>query len=261
MKGIDPLAFEQECQVTFGDKSLLRQAFVHRSYLNEVDGTSEPGDNERLEFLGDAVIEFIVSEMLYERFPTYKEGELTGIRSALVRRETLSEFANKLHMGDYLLLGQGEEASGGRTRPVTLCATFEAVVGAIYMDQGLPTVRAFLEPIMEAELRRVEESVLSKDAKSRLQEWSQRDLGHTPRYKKIDQDGPDHARIFTMQATIDKKPVGVGQGRSKQEAEQVAAAMALYRLGQDAPEYVADEELAAQWPMADVTVEELKKKG
>lgn len=258
MQQVDPIQFEEKNGIQFKDKGLLKQAFIHRSYMNEVEADGDLGDNERLEFLGDSIISFLVSELLYGRFPDYREGDLTGTRSALVRRETLAALARELNMGDYLLLGHGEEESGGRTRPVTLCATFEAVIGALYEDQGLTSVRKFLLPYVERELERVTQSDLSKDAKSRLQEWSQRELGYTPRYKMTERDGPDHARIFTMQATINKIAVGVGKGRSKQEAEQIAAAMALYRLGQEAPEFEPDDELTARHPLPDVDWDALR---
>ena len=195
---------------------------------------------------------FVASELLYKLFPNYREGELTNLRAALVRRETLARFARELNLGDYLLLGHGEEESGGRTRPATLCATFEAVVGAIYMDRGLEVVREFLEPMLREEVNRVANWALAKDPKSRLQEWVQSEMGVTPRYKTISSEGPDHARVFTVQVTAGKQPFGVGRGRSKQEAAQSAAAMALHRLGQPVPEYQMDEALEAEFPLPPV---------
>ncbi len=238
--------FESQAGIQFQDKTYLSRAFVHRSYLNEADDRFELPDNERLEFLGDAVLGFVASEMLYKRFPNLREGELTNLRAALVRRETLARFARQLHLGEYLLLGHGEEESGGRTRPATLCATFEAVVGAVYMDQGLAAVREFLAPMLAEELDRVASRALAKDPKSRLQEWVQSEKGATPRYRTVSSEGPDHARVFTVQVTVDKEPYGVGRGRSKQEAAQSAAAMALHRFGQPAPEYEADEALETE---------------
>ena len=142
--GALPLSqFEAESGLRFDDKDLLRTAFVHSSYGNEApDADGEISDNERLEFLGDAVLEFVVSEYLYERFPELKEGQLTALRAALVRREALARLARQWRLGEYLLLGRGEDESGGRRRPATLCATFEAVIGALYLDQGLEVVRA-----------------------------------------------------------------------------------------------------------------------
>ncbi len=243
---------EKELDLDFQDRTYLQRAFVHRSYLNEADPSFNLPDNERLEFLGDAVLGFVTSELLYTLFPDYREGELTNLRAALVRRETLARFASEFDLGSYLFLGHGEEESGGRTRPATLCATFEALVGAIYMDRGLESVRQFLEPLLESEVDRVAQQALAKDPKSRLQEWVQSEIGATPRYKTVNSDGPDHARIFTVQVSADKHPLGVGRGRSKQEAAQIAAAMALHRLGQSAPEYQPDTEMEAEFPLPPV---------
>ncbi|RLT40755.1 MAG: ribonuclease III [Chloroflexi bacterium] len=243
-----PLAdFAASLDFAFADPSLLQRAFVHRSYLNEAGEDFQIPDNERLEFLGDAVLGFVASELLFRRYPQRLEGELTNLRAALVRRETLARFAEELALGEFLLLGHGEEESGGRTRPATLCATFEAVVGAIYLDSGLERVREFLEDRLTAEVERVAPSALAKDPKSRLQEWIQNELGVTPRYKTVLTEGPDHARFFTVQVTADKIPYGVGRGRSKQEAAQSAAAMTLHRFGQPAPEYVPNPELEAEF--------------
>lgn len=241
--------FVKETGLQFQNTGYLERAFVHRSYLNEADASFTLPDNERLEFLGDAVLGFVASEMLYKLFPKYSEGELTNLRAALVRRETLARFAHELSLGDYLLLGHGEEESGGRSRAATLCATFEALIGALYMDSGLTAVRHFLEPKLVAEVNRVAKQSLAKDPKSRLQEWVQNEMGVTPRYKTIHTEGPDHARYFTIHVTVDKKPIGLGRGRSKQEAAQSAAAMALHRLGQLAPEYTPDEALEAEIPL------------
>ncbi len=240
----------------FGDASLLERAFVHRSYVNEylVEGVEDqaPADNERLEFLGDSVLSMIVSDFLFTRFPNRQEGDLTTLRAALVRRETLARFAIKLDLGEFLMLGNGEEESGGRSRPATLCATYEALLGALYVDQGLEAVRTFVLPVVEAELVQIERSALEKDPKSRIQEWVQDTFGRTPRYKTVASTGPDHDKLFTIQVSAGGIACGVGQGRSKQEAAQLAAAHALHRLGQLPPEYVPDPELEALWPMPDV---------
>lgn len=145
----------QNLQVVFHDSRLLQRAFIHRSYLNEITEAHELEDNERLEFLGDAIISFIVSEDLFEKYPGYSEGPLTNLRAALVRRETLSRLAEQLQLGKYLWLGHGEEESRGRDRPATLCALFEALVGAIYVDQGIDAVRKFVLPLTQQELKRV----------------------------------------------------------------------------------------------------------
>ena len=248
---------EEAVGVRFNDRALLQQAFVHRSYLHEADEESDLRDNQRLEFLGDAVLSFIASELLFRRFPERREGELTNLRSALVKRETLSRFAQELGLGEYLLLGRGEEESGGRGRHTTLCDTYEAFIGALYLDQGLSALREFLEPRLIEEIGHVAEHALTKDPKSRLQEWVQAAMGQTPRYRTVQTEGPDHARLFTRQVTIGKQPFGVGQGQSKQEAEQAAAAMALFRLGQTIPGY-EDSGLAEDYELASVEMEEMK---
>ena len=237
--------------VRFNNRALLQRAFVHRSYLHEADEETELRDNQRLEFLGDAVLSFIVSELLFRRYPERREGDLTNLRSALVKRETLSRFAKELRLGDYLLLGRGEEENGGRGRHTTLCDTYEAFIGAFFLDQGTAALRKFVEPRLMAEIDRVAPHALTKDPKSRLQEWVQAARGQTPRYKTVHTEGPDHARLFTRQVTIGKQPIGVGQGQSKQEAEQAAAAMALFRLGQTSPGY-EDSGLAEEYELASV---------
>jgi ribonuclease III len=241
----------EDLQVVFRDPQLLQRAFIHRSYLNEITEVHELEDNERLEFLGDAIISFIVSEDLFEEYPSYPEGPLTNLRAALVRRETLARLAEQLKLGKYLWLGHGEEESGGRERPATLCAVFEALVGAIYVDQGIDAVRDFVLPLTRQELSRVAGNALEKDPKSRLQEWVQSNKNLTPRYKEIEKFGPDHAKTFVMQVTIGGEIYGVAQGRSKQDATQSAAAMALYKLGLPAPEYTPDAELEARFGLQD----------
>jgi ribonuclease III len=243
----DSSDFEQEHGLNFRDKQLLKTAFVHSSYVNEL-GDDSQDDNERLEFLGDSILGFVVSELLYRRYPHAREGELTAMRAALVRREALARFARRLRLGDYLYLGHGEEESGGRKRAATLCATFEAVVGAIYLDQGIEAVRGFVLPIVEADIERETLEALHKDPKSRLQEWSQSHFGVLPKYRQVDHSGPDHAKTFMFQVTIRDHRYGVGQGASKQEASQAAAAMALYHLDQLAPEYLPNAELESRFP-------------
>jgi ribonuclease-3 len=239
---------EASLGITFCNKQLLQQAFVHRSYLNELlDHTIELLDNERMEFLGDAVLGYIFSELLYQRYPDEKEGGLTNLRSALVRRETLARLATRLHLGEYLLLGHGEQENGGRQRPATLCATFEALVGAIYLDQGMEVCRTVVLRLFAAELARLDQKPENRDAKSKLQELAQETFNHTPRYKQIHSTGPDHDKYFVLVVQIDSKPYGIGEGRSKQEASQQAAAMALYILGQPLIDYIHNPELGAQY--------------
>lgn len=225
----EPLELESLLSIPFHDKSLLQRALTHRSYLNE-HPDFPLDDNERLEFLGDAVLDFLTGEYLYHRFPEMREGELTSLRSALVRRETLARFAQQLDLGRYLLMSYGEAETGGRERPAILCAAFEALTGAIYLDQGLETARRFLEPFIAPEVTRTLQEHLDKDAKSLLQELAQARMQHTPRYVTVAENGPDHAKEFTVQVLIGGKPYGQGIGRSKQQAAQAAAQMALERL-------------------------------
>lgn len=244
----DLQVFQQQHGLTFRNPALLQTAFTHSSYVNESD-ESDISDNERLEFLGDSILGYVVSELLYARFPNLSEGELTSVRASLVRRDTLARFARQLRLGDYLLLGHGEDESGGRKRAATLCATFEAVIGAIYLDQGIDAVRRLVVPLVEADLARIQPHALGKDPKSRFQEWSQSELGHAPRYRVVADEGPDHAKIFTIQVMVGDRRYGVGRGRSKQEASQAAAAMALHYLGLGAAEYQPDPDLEEQWPV------------
>jgi ribonuclease-3 len=239
--------FERQANLSFQDKGLLQRAFIHRSYVNESGGEAGLLDNERLEFLGDAVLTYVISESLYWRYPAFNEGPLTAMRSALVRREMLAKLARRLHLGDYLRLGHGEEESGGRQRQATLCDVFEAVIGAIYLDQGIEGVHQFVLPMMLEELARVEQSALNKDPKSRLQEYIQSTRNVTPKYRTVESTGPDHAKTFVMRVNVADQMAGVGAGRSKGEATQQAAAMALHWLGQYAPEYVPNLELEARF--------------
>ncbi len=217
---------EQAIGVVFRDKSLLQRALTHRSYLNEV---GYPGweDNERLEFLGDAVIDCIVAEYLYHKFPEMSEGMLTAIRSNLVKREALATFARQIHLGDFLIMGSGEEQSGGREREATLCAAFEALVGAIYLDKGLEATREFVLQFVRGALDKALQQALTKDAKTRLQEWAQATLHQTPRYVTTGEEGPDHAKVFTVEVYVGDVMAGRGRGGSKQAAARAAAEDAL----------------------------------
>ena len=214
---------------TFTDKSLLHRALVHRSYLNEHPGFPLE-DNERLEFLGDAVLGFVTGEYLYHRFPEMAEGPLTNLRSALVRRDSLAQLARQFELGHFLLMGAGETSTGGQERPATLCAAFEALIGALYLDQGLAATYRFLESLMGQAVVRIVAEQSDRDWKSRLQELSQGLLRHTPRYATVDEIGPDHARQFTVEVSIGGEPYGVGTGPNKQHAAQMAAREALAQL-------------------------------
>ncbi len=211
------------------NKTLLRQALTHRSYLNE-NPSCVVLDNERLEYLGDAVLDFLVAELLYHRFPEMREGELTRLRAALVREKTLAHFARRWRLGDFLYMGRGEAASGGRARSTTLCAVFEAVIGALYLDRGIETVRAIVHQLFVSEAERLVEQNLLMDAKSQLQEFTQGNLQLVPVYCIVAENGPDHAKEFSVEVSIGDKIYGSGVGRSKQRAEQAAAAVALVNL-------------------------------
>jgi len=222
----DLSGLEQKLGIVFRDKSLLQRALTHRSYLNEhPDFPLE--DNERLEFLGDAVLDFLTGEYLYHRFPEMREGPLTSLRSVLVRRSTLARFARQWNLGRHLLMGHGEAESGGRNRPATLCAAFEAMTGALYLDQGLESVKDLIEPLIMPEIARTLEERSDKDPKSRLQELAQARMHHTPRYTTAGESGPDHAKEFTVKVTIGGQVYGQGRGPSKQQAAQAAAHAAL----------------------------------
>ncbi len=219
---------EERLDVTFDDRSLLDRALTHRSYLNEHPDAALD-DNERLEFLGDAVLDFLVASSLYHRFPEMDEGELTSLRAALVRSETLAMFARELDLGTHLRLGCGEEESGGRTRTPLLCATFEAVIGALYLDQGLDEAQRLVDRLVPPALNHIRAESLHKDAKSEFQVWAQAQYNITPRYQVVDSEGPDHAKVFTVQAMVGQEVWGEGRGRSKQVAAQAAAAEALLK--------------------------------
>lgn len=218
-------ALEKKLGITFKNKNLLKQAFVHRSFLNE--NPSFPlSDNERLEFLGDAVLELAVTEYLFQNYPN-PEGELTNWRSALVKGETLSDVSTKLHFGDYLYLSRGEAKGNGRARQLILANTFEAVIGAIYLDQRLDRTKSFIEHQILVRLPDIFKKELHIDPKSKFQEIAQEKLGVTPVYKVLKEEGPDHDKKFTVGLFVGEKMIGSGKGPSKQSAEVQAAGQAL----------------------------------
>ena len=215
--------------VGFGDYSLLLRALTHRSFVNE--NPDEPlEDNERLEFLGDAVLSFVVGAFLYNRFPEKKEGELTSLRAALVRAETLAQFARQIELGQFLRLGFGEAENGGRERTPLLCAAFEAVVGAVYLDRGITAVKPLVENLVEPALHTILSASLHKDARSEFQVWAQATYSITPHYKVVGTEGPDHAKTFMVQVLVGDVVWGEGAGRSKQLASQAAAVEAMSRM-------------------------------
>lgn len=215
--------------LTFRNISLLTRALTHRSYINENSNAVE--DNERLEFLGDAVLDFVVGAWVYHRCPEMPEGDLTRMRSALVRNEQLGEFARQLDLGRAMRMGRGEAASGGRDRDGLLGSTFEAVIGALYLDTGLPSVNKFMEPLLDSVRERVMIRSEIYDPKSRFQEWAQSEKLGTPKYITVASSGPDHAKMFEVEVRIQNKTYGRGTGSNKQVAAQIAAQTALEALG------------------------------
>lgn len=210
---------------------LFKRALTHRSYLNEHIDALE--DNERLEFLGDAVIDFFVASWIYHHFPEMAEGDLTRLRSALVRTEQLAEFARRLNLGSLMLLGKGEAESGGRERPNLLCATFEAVIGAIYLDGGIEVVSQFLEPMIKEAAYEILASSKERDPKSDLQEWAQSQGFGTPFYRTASVKGPEHSKTFEVEVYIGDHCYGRGEGPNKRIAAKNAAKAALKSLGLD----------------------------
>ncbi len=217
---------EKVTGIIFTDKKLLDTAFVHKSYVNEHRDLKN-AHNERLEFLGDAVLELVVTEFLYKNFPSKGEGVLTNWRAALVKGKHLAEISTILDLGAYLYLSRGEERSGGRKKNYILANTLEAYIGAIYIDKDYKTAHAFIEQFILKKLSSILEQGLHVDAKSRFQEISQDKLGITPEYKLISDDGPDHDKVFIMGAFIGDELIAQGNGSSKQKAEQEAAEAAL----------------------------------
>ncbi len=217
---------EEKLGFAFKSKELLRQSLAHRSYLNE-NPEFTLGSNERLEFLGDAVLAYVCAAYLYRQFPDLQEGELTSLRAAAVRAETLAKFAVEIDLGTFLLLGRGESKSGGRTRPLLLSSAFEAVVGAVLVDQGLDRATEFTERFLGPELDLIVSEGRHENFKSRLQELTQGESQMTPVYRTMASSGPDHARTFTVEVTLGKEVLGTGSGHSKQLAQQAAARDAM----------------------------------
>jgi ribonuclease-3 len=222
--------FEKIIGFTFKDKALLKQAFTHRSYLNE-NRSLTLSHNERLEFLGDAVLELSVTRYLYDQFPTKPEGDLTALRSALVNAITLSEVATNIQVNDFLLLSKGEAKDTGRARQYILANTFEAIIGAIYMDQGFEMADEFISKFVLTLTDEIIRNGTWIDAKSSFQEKAQERAGITPSYKKLKDTGPDHDKHFTVGVYLDEVLIAEGTGKSKQDAEQEAARKGLEKKG------------------------------
>lgn len=223
---IDFSKLERKVSIEFRDKNLLRQAFVHRSYLNE-NPSERIAHNERLEFLGDAVLELVVTEELYEKFPEKPEGELTTLRAALVNSKMLSDVAMDYGLNEFLLLSRGEARDMGRARQYILANTFEALTGAIYLDQGYDIAKRFIQESVITKLELVLEKRLYKDPKSLFQEEAQERVGMTPTYEVTREWGPDHDKHFVIGVYLGNELVAEGEGPSKQAAQEEAARMGL----------------------------------
>lgn len=222
--------FEKSIGVTFKDKKILTIAFTHRSYLNENPNTGLE-HNERLEFLGDAVLELVITDYLYKKYPEKDEGELTAYRSSLVNSVTLATSAEKIGMNSFLLLSKGESKDTGRARQVILANTFESLVGALYIDQGYDMAAKFIADQLFGLIDGIVENRTFIDAKSRFQEEAQEKVGATPLYKLLKENGPDHNKVFTVGVFLREEMIVMGEGKSKQEAEQDAAEKALKQKG------------------------------
>ena len=224
-------AFQIRLGFTFQQRELLQRALTHSSYANEINVPTR--DNERLEFLGDAVLEYVTTDMLFHRFPDEPEGYLTQLRAAIVRNESLAELGRQLDLGSYLLVGRGEDATGGRERDSTLSRAFEALLGAVYLDQGLMNLSAFLQPMLDTMLDEILLLQTHRDARSVLQEMSQEQLHLTPEFAVVDESGPPHLRVYTIDMLISDVVVGRGTGPNKRSAAQEAARDALEHIEAD----------------------------
>jgi ribonuclease-3 len=217
--------------VHFEDEQLLGSVLIHRSFLNErPERRVGQVSNERLEFLGDAVLNLLTAAWLYHTFPERSEGEMTALRAALVKTATLARFANELRLGQYVRISRGEEVSAARERPALLADLFEALLGAIYLDQGIEAAEQFVHPFLQREVERIQTGQADTDYRTRLQELMQARHGITPRYQIVEVAGPDHCRQFTVEVLVEDRQMGVGSGSSKQNASQDAARAALQTL-------------------------------
>lgn len=212
----------------FKDKQLFRQAFIHRSYLNETKEVIS--SNERLEFLGDSILSFVVSEYLFQTYPHFNEGILTNIRSLVVNTKSLANIARDFKLGEHLMLSRGEEESKGRQNESLLANSVEAFLGALFLDQDLEAVKKFILPIFMPKIEEIVKNKAFKDPKSLLQEYVQAQKQNSPQYKVLEEEGPPHAKIFTIGVYIQNELAGQGTGKSKQEAEENAAKQALEKI-------------------------------
>lgn len=226
MTNLDDL--QKKLGVKFRNQELLIQSLTHRSSLNE--GLNTSSSNERLEFLGDTILSFIVSHWLYQRLPEQPEGRLTNIRSYLVKSDTLAQISQQLGVGEHLVLGKGEKESGGQKNPSLLGNTLEAIIGAVFLDQGMETTKKFILKVFSPFLQKISKGKEFKDFKSVFQEKLQAQTKYSPVYKTISQSGPDHAKVFTVGVYYADKLISTGKGKSKQEAEEEAARLAIKNL-------------------------------
>lgn len=222
----DLLELMERINICFSKDELLIKALTHKSYANE-KRKEELKDNERLEFLGDSVLDLVVSEYIFNKYPNHPEGELAKIRSVVVSTTMLAEKAREISLGEHILLGKGEEQSGGRTRDSILADTFEAVVGSIYLDQGFNQARTFILDLLIPNINDVEMGDHIQDYKTLLQELIQKETNRRPLYEVINEEGPDHKKVFTVHVKIENRILGIGKGNSKKEAEQQAAQNAI----------------------------------
>src|SRR3990172_8778468 len=225
----DPASLRKTLEIDFRRPALLELSLVHRSYLNEAPEL-ELESNERMEFLGDAVLGLVISERLYADYPSLSEGQLSRIRALLVRWDTLAEAAERISLGDYLILGRGEEMSGGRTRPSNLAGALEALIGAAFLDGGITKARKLVLKLLAPELEKVAAGAVAVDSKSQLQHVVQARWHEIPKYRLISSVGPDHAKTFRVEVVVQSEVLGQGEGRNKKQAELAAASEALDAL-------------------------------
>ncbi len=227
MSGLDEL--QSSLGFTFNDPAILGQAFIHTSYTNENPG-HQTGDNQTMEFLGDAVLNMVVSEALYHGFPALAEGKLTEIRISMIRQEKLAEKAADIKLGNYLMLGKGEEASGGRSKRNNLADTFEALIAAIFLDRGLDVARQFITSVFRKELAAVKSGKFTSNFKAMLQELTQAEFKTLPEYEIIESTGPDHDKVFVVSVALGDVVLAVGSGKTRKTAESEAARIAYIKL-------------------------------
>ncbi len=224
-------ALQKITRIKFRDKSLLNRAMTHRSFVNE-SGRTEVRDNERLEYLGDSVLALVVNEYLFKHFDSYPEGNLAKIKSAIVSERELAKVSRSLNLGSFILMGKGEEQSGGRERPSILANTLEALIGAIYLDAGFKEVRKFILPLIKQDIELIDKKTYLRDPKTTLQEYVQKKYKSRPEYQVIKESGPDHLKHFIVALLVNDQEIARGEGSSKRKAETNAATEALREIEQ-----------------------------